>query len=148
MTQIFKKCANCNNILTIYSENQITVCEFCKCEFETSSLLDDSEKTFVKSLKTEKLEEHLKYNAFIIQGNEYISQGLYKTAEQSYKQAIDLNENRYEGFYGVARAKTHDFQIIPESNDYLEYAKIALSIADDDIDPQINANLAKLNIFK
>ena len=39
-------------------------------------------------------------------------------------------------------------EILPDSKDYLEYAKIAISLADDDIDHQINANLAKINIFK
>lgn len=148
MTQIFKKCTKCGNILTIYSGNQNTICETCFEVFDTNSLLDQEDKTFFKSFDSGELEENLKYNALIMQGNEHIANEQYKNAEKSYKQAISLNENRYEGFYGVARAKTHNFQIIPESLDYIEYAKIAINLADDDIDPQINANLAKLGIAK
>ena len=148
MTQIFKKCPNCDNIITIHSNNETSVCSNCMAEFETKSLLDDSDKVFFKSISSEQLENTLRYNSLIIQGNENIEKGLFDKAEQNYKQAINLCENRYEGYYGVARAKTHDFKIIPNSQDYLEYAKIAISIADDDIDSKINANLAKINVFK
>lgn len=148
MAQIFKKCKVCNNTLTIFTNSKTTVCNFCKSEFKTSDLLDNNDIRFFESFDNQEIELSLKYNALIMQGNEQILGGQFLEAERSYKQAISLNENRYEGYYGVARAKTQDFQIIPDDNDYLEYAKLAINMADDDIDPKINANLAKLNISK
>ena len=106
------------------------------------------DRTFFKSFSNEQLENSLRYNSLIMQGNKYIENGLFEKAEQSYKLAIALCENRYEGYYGVARAKTQDFKHFPESQDYIEYAKLAMNYADDDIDSQINANLAKINIYK
>ena len=50
MAQIFKNCTSCKKLITIFSENKTTLCKHCGTEFETDSLLDDSEKTFVKSL--------------------------------------------------------------------------------------------------
>ena len=148
MAQIFKNCTSCKKLITIFSENKTTLCKHCGTEFETDSLLDESEKTFIKSLSSNELDISLKYNSMIMQGNEHILNNSFDKAEESFKQAIDLCENRYEGYYGVVRAKTHDFKILPDTNDYLEYAKIAISIADDDVDSIINANLAKINIFK
>lgn len=148
MSQIFKKCPICGNTLTIYEKNKNTQCKKCMAEFDTESILDADERTFLKSFSDDKLENTLRYNALIIQANENIEKGLFEKAEQNFKQAIELCENRYEAYYGIARAKTQDFKILPESQDYLEYAKIAISIADDDIDSQINANLAKINVFK
>ena len=148
MAQIFKNCNNCGKILTIDNNKNITKCESCFCEFETSSLLDDSDRTFFKHFNSADIDISLKYNALIIQGNDYIFMQQYQQAEEAFKQAISLNENRYEAYYGITRAKTQDFQILPDNNDYLEYAKIALSLADDDIDSKINANLAKINIYK
>ena len=111
-------------------------------------MLDDSDRTFFKHFNSADIDISLKYNALIIQGNDYIFMQQYQQAEEAFKQAISLNENRYEAYYGITRAKTQDFQILPDNNDYLEYAKIALSLADDDIDSKINANLAKINIYK
>lgn len=148
MAQIFKKCKICNNILTIYTNSKITICKSCKSEFNTNDLLNSDDVKFFESLDSEKNELSLKYNALIMQGNDQILNGQFLDAEKTYKQAISLDESRYEAFYGITRAKTQDFQIIPTDNDYLEYAKIAINKADDDIDPKINANLAKLNILK
>lgn len=148
MTQIFKKCQFCENILTIYAGNKTTVCTKCLAEYETSKLFDASDKTFIKSISSDEVENALKYNALIMQGNENIADKQYEKAEESFKQAVELNENRYEAYYGIARAKTHDFSFLPETNDYLEYAKIAISLADDEIDYKINANLAKLSVLK
>ena len=148
MAQIFKNCTNCGELLTIFTDSKITSCKNCENEFVTSSLLDESDKTFIKKLSSEQIETTLQYNSLIIQGNDHISNSLFDKAEQCYKQAIDICENRYEAYYGVVRAKTQDFQSIPETSDYLEYAKLAMKYADDDIDSKINANLAKINIFK
>ena len=148
MAYIFKKCPNCTNILTIFSESKTTSCEVCGAEFENSSILHYKDIVFFKNFSESDFEKSLKYNALIIQGNENISNSLYQKAEECFKQAIELDENRYEGYYGVTKAKTQDFQVLPDNNDYLEYAKIAMSLADDDVDHKINANLAKLNIFK
>jgi len=148
MAQIFKNCTNCGKVLTIDNNQNVTKCENCLCEFKTSSLLDDSDKTFLKHFDSKDLDLSLKYNALIMQGNDYIISQQYQKAEESFKQAILLNENRYEAYYGVTRAKTQDFQVLPENNDYIEFAKIAMNLADDDIDTKINANLAKINVFK
>ena len=148
MAQIFKKCPNCSNLITIFTGNKKTTCLNCQSEYETEKLLDNKDKRFFESFDQEDLELSLKYNAYIMQGNQHISNEQFLQAEQCFKQAIELCETRYEGYYGVARSKTHDFQILPDSPDYLEYAKLAIQMADDDIDPKINANLAKLNVLK
>ena len=148
MAQIFKNCKNCKNLLTIFTGSKTTICPNCKEEYNSADLLDKTDKKFFADFDDKSIELSLKYNAFIIKGNENMSNGQFLQAEQSYKQAINLMESRYEGYYGVVRAKTQDFTILPEENDYLEYAKIAINIADDDIDPKINASLAKLNITK
>ncbi len=148
MAQIFKKCPSCSGLITIYTGSKKTICPNCQIEHKTESLLDKNDKQFFASFDDKNLELSLKYNAFIVQGNEHISNAQFSEAEKCFKQAITLDENRYEGYYGVARAKTQDFQFLPDENDYLEYAKLAINMADDDIDPKINANLAKLNIIK
>ncbi len=148
MTQIFKKCKSCGNILTIYDDSLMTICDKCLTEFETKNLLDENDKSLIKNLSSDEIENALRYNAKIMKANEFILHENYQKAEESFKEAIEINENRYEAYYGIARSKTEDFTKIPDTNDYLEYAKIALSIAEDDIDSQIYANLAKLGIAK
>ena len=148
MAEIFKKCEICDNILSINISSKATICNKCLSEFDTSKLLDDNDKTFIKSLSSEEIENSLKYNALILQGNENIADEQFDKAEESFKQAVELNENRYEAYLGIARAKTHDFTFLPDTNDYLEYAKIAISLSDDEIDYQINAKLAKIAVFK
>lgn len=148
MNQIFKKCPSCDNIITIHRNNKTSVCTKCNSEFETVSLLDDDDRSFLKSISDEKLENTLRYNSLIMQGHAYIEQGLFVKAEQTFKLALTLCENRYEAYYGISRAKTQDFKVFPNSQDYIEYAKLAMDYADDDIDSQINANLAKINIYK
>ncbi len=148
MAQIFKKCKVCKEILTIFSDSKTTICLSCKHEFNTSDLFDENDTFFFKNFASGELETALKYNALIGQGNDFVSSERFDKAEETFKQAISLDENRYEAYFGVARAKTHDFRELPDSKDYLEYAKIALDKASDDIDPKINANLAKLGISK
>lgn len=148
MSEIFKKCECCDNILSVNIGSKITTCNKCLTEFETSKLLDDNDKTFIKTISGEEVENALKYNALIMQGNDNIADEQFDKAEETFKQAIELNENRYEAYLGITRAKTHDFTFLPETKDYLEYAKIAISLSEDEIDYQINAKLAKIAVFK
>ena len=78
MSQIFKKCPVCGNTLTIYEKNKNTQCKKCMAEFDTESILDADERTFLKSFSDDKLENTLRYNALIIQANENIEKGLFE----------------------------------------------------------------------
>ncbi len=147
MSFVSLKCKNCGSGLTYNDDAQMVTCTHCGSTYMLSELLDEKDLNFIKANKEIDIENKMEVGNLLKQAETYIYQAEYQQAEEIYKRVIELDEKNYKGYFGVVKAKTSNFNKIPETNDYLEYAKIALKYVDSDDMPYVKSELDKLELI-
>ena len=147
MSLVSLKCKNCGSGVTYNDDAQMVTCNHCGSTFMLSELLDEKDLNFIKANKEIDVEKKVEVGNLLKQAETLIFQAEYGQAEELYKKVVELDEKNYKGYFGVVKAKTHNFNKIPDSNDYAEYAKIALKYVDIDEKDHIKSELDKLEIL-
>ncbi len=139
-------CPQCGGQLTVADDKGNMKCEYCG----TVSL--DNRHSFVHT--TRDFEAEL--NHYLENAEELMSDGEYNIAFNQFKEIAEKFSKDYRGWWGMARAVTHEFREINISEEsykklYKYYAN-ALSKAPDDIKDEItrdykyyNAAVTKIN---
>lgn len=148
MSFISLKCKNCNGEMTIDMNSKTCTCSHCGSTFLLTELVDEKDISFVDTFSQNDLNQKVEFNDALKQGDVCIYRGEFIKAEEWFKRAIELDENNYKGYFGLVKAKTHNFNIIPDSNDYEQYAKITMNLVDRDDESHIKNELSKLDILK
>ena len=68
-------------------------------------------------------------------------------AEASFKKAIEYDDSNYRSYLGVVKAKTENFNKIPENDDYLQYAHYAISLATGEDLTLVRSELSKIELL-
>jgi tetratricopeptide (TPR) repeat protein len=148
MSYITLKCKNCGGSMSMDMNSKTITCSHCGSTFLLTELFDEKDVDFVSKFKQEDIVKKIEFNENLKQGEVCIYQGEYLKAEQHFKRAIELDDENYKGYFGVVRAKTHNFNSLPDAEDYKEYAQIALKLVDKDDQSHVQSELAKLDVLK
>lgn len=147
MSLVSLKCKNCGSGVAYNDDAQMVTCNHCGSTFMLSELLDEKDLNFIKANKEIDVEKKIEVGNLLKQAETLIFQAEYRQAEEIYKKIIELDEKNYKGYYGVVKAKTHNFNKVPENEDYAEYAKIALKYVDIDEKSRIKSEFEKLELI-
>lgn len=147
MSLVSLKCKNCGSGVAYNDDAQMVTCNHCGSTFMLSELLDEKDLNFIKANKEIDVEKKMEVGKLLKQAETLIYQAEYRQAEEVYKKVIELDEKNYKGYYGVVKAKTHNFNKVPENEDYAEYAKIALKYVDVDEKNLIKSEFEKLELI-
>lgn len=148
MSIISLKCKNCNGSMNLDMNSKTCTCSHCGSTFFLSELVDEKDMIFVDKLNQNDLSKRVDFNDAIKSGDICLIRGEFLKAEEFFKKAIELDEKNYKGYFGVVRAKTHNFNILPDSNDYQEFATITKNLVDKDDESFVANELDKLEILK
>ena len=148
MSYITLKCKNCGASMSIDFNAKTVTCLHCGSTFLLSELFDEKDVGMIKDFTPEDLEKKANFTEAIKKGEVSLYQGDFEKAEQYFKKAIEIDEDNYKGYFGVIKAKTHNFNILPETDDYVEYSKITLNLVDKDDEIHIKSELQKLELLK
>lgn len=148
MSYITLKCKNCGANMSLNTESHSATCNHCGSTFLIAELLDEKDAKFIKKFSPENIEDKIMAQEALHQGETYLIQAQYEKAETSFKRAIELDENNYRCYLGVVKAKTNNLNVIPENEDYLQYASYALDLAKGDDHIFVKNELAKLKLLK
>lgn len=148
MSYITLKCKNCGASMSIDFNAKTVTCLHCGSTFLLSELFDEKDVGMIKDFTPEDLEKKANFTEAIKKGEVSLYQGEFERAEQYFKKAIEIDEDNYKGYFGVIKAKTHNFNILPETDDYVEYSKITLNLVDKDDEIHIKSELQKLDLLK
>ena len=147
MSLVSLKCKNCGSGVAYNDDAQMVTCNHCGSTFMLSELLDEKDLNFIKANKEIDVEKKIEIGNLLKQAETLIFQAEYRQAEEVYKKIIELDEKNYKGYYGVVKAKTHNFNKVPENEDYAEYAKIALKYVDIDEKNRLKSEFEKLELI-
>lgn len=148
MSEINLKCKNCGAAMQVDKNAKMITCIHCGASHLLSEILDEKDFAFLEKFNAEELENKLLFNDAIKQGETFLFKAEYSKAEEAFKLAISYDENNYKGYLGVVKAKTSNFNKLPSSSDYEEYAKSALKFADNDDYVYVKNELSKISILK
>lgn len=148
MSYITLKCKNCGSQMSLNTESHSATCVHCGSTFLLSEILDEKDMAFAEKFTPKNLEKKMMAQGAIKQGETFLYQAEYDKAEASFKRAIDLDDSNYKAYLGVVKAKTHNLNIIPESDDYVQYAHYATSLANDDEIVLVKSELAKIELLR
>lgn len=148
MSYITLKCKNCGSGMTLDTNSKTITCTHCGSTFMLADVMDEKDTAFLNKTKPEDIQTKMEVAKALKQGDTCVYQAEYKLAEEYYKKAIELDEKNYKGYFGVVRAKTSNFNRIPDTNDYLEYAKVVQKLVGEDDNVYVKSELAKLEILK
>ena len=148
MSYITLKCKNCGSNMTLNTESNSATCIHCGSTFLLSEILDEKDMAFASQFTPKNLEKKMMAQGAIKQGETHLFQGEFEKAETSFKRAIDLDDTNYKSYLGVVKAKTHNLNIIPENDDYIQYAHYAISLASGDDLVLVQSELAKIEILR
>ena len=148
MPYIRLKCKNCGSNMSLNTESHSATCTHCSSTYLLSELLDEKDMAFAEKFTPKNLEKKIMAQGAIKQGETFLFQAEFEKAETSFKRAIDLDDTNYKAYLGVVKAKTQNLNIIPDSDDYLQYAHYALSLAEDDDLILVKSELAKIELLR
>ena len=148
MSYITLKCKNCGSGMTLNTDSKTITCTHCGSTFMLADVMDEKDTAFASKTSVADIETKMAVAKALKQGDTCVYQAEYKLAEEYYKKAIELDEKNYKGYFGVVRAKTSNFNRIPDSNDYLEYAKVVEKLVNTDDNVYVKSELAKLELLK
>lgn len=148
MSYITLKCKNCGASMSIDFDAKTVTCIHCGSTFLLSELFDEEDVNVIKQFKPSDIEKKANFTEAIKKGEVCLYQGEFVKAEEYFKRAIEIDEENYKGYFGVIRAKTHNFNILPDTDDYAQYAKITLNLVDRDNEDHIKSELQKLDLLK
>ena len=148
MSLVSLKCKNCGSGVTYNDDSQMITCSHCGNTFMLSELLDEKDLNFIKANKEINIENKLEIGNLLKQAETLIYKAEYRQAEEIFKKVVELDGKNYKGYYGIVKAKTHNFNKVPENEDYNEYAKLALKYVDIDDYSLIKSEIDKLSLLK
>lgn len=148
MSYISIKCKNCGSTMTMNVTSKTITCIHCGSTFLLSQLLDEKDLAFIEKIKPDDLSKKIEVSDNLKDGEACLFKGDYEKSEEFFKKAIELDEHNYKGYLGVVRAKTHNYNLLPNSDDYKEYAKLALKYADGDDAIYVKNELEKIPLLK
>ena len=147
MSLVSLKCKNCGSGVAYNDDAQMVTCNHCGSTFMLSELLDEKDLNFIKANKEVDVEKKMEVGNLLKQAETLIFKAEYRQAEELFKKVIELDDKNYKGYYGVVKAKTHNFNKVPENEDYAEYAKITLKYVDIDEKSRIESEFEKLKLL-
>ena len=147
MPLITLKCKNCGSSISIDPDSKTATCTHCGSTFLMVDLLDEKDMSFSKSITPENLQQKIDFAEALKKGDTYLFQGEYKLAEEQFKRAIELNDTNYKGYLGVVKAKTSNINKVPDTKEFIEFAKYALKYVDKDDESYVKSELAKLDML-
>ena len=147
MSLVSLKCKNCGSGLNYNDDAQMVTCNHCGSTFMLSELLDEKDLNFIKANQEVDVEKKMEVGNLLKQAETLMFQAEYGQAEELFKKVIELDDKNYKGYFGVVKAKTNNFNKVPDNNDYAEYAKMALKYVDMDEKEHVKAELDKLEIL-
>lgn len=147
MSYINLRCKTCSGNMSLDLSSKNISCSHCGRNYIISDLLDDKDIKLISKMSSEELSGKINANSLIKEGESYIYQANFKKAEQSFKKAIEFDELNFKAYLGVVRAKTHNLNIIPDEDDYKEYARQAYALADADDKIYVKSELLKLGLL-
>lgn len=148
MSYITLKCKNCGANMSLNTESHSATCNHCGSTFLIGDLLDEKDIAFTEQFTPKNLEQKMMAQESLKQGDTYLFQAEYEKAEITFKRAIELDDTNYKAYLGVVKAKTHNLNIIPENDDYIQYADYAISLAEGDELLIVKSELAKIKLLK
>lgn len=148
MSYITLKCKNCGSNMSLNTESHSATCIHCGSTFLLNEILDEKDIAFTEKLSPKNLEQKMMAQSSIKQGENYLAQADFEKAEECFKRAIELDENNFKPYIGVVKSKTHNLNILPENDDYIQYANYALDIAEGDDLVLVKSELEKIYLLK
>lgn len=148
MSYITLKCKNCGANMSFSTESHSATCNHCGSTFLIGDILDEKDIAFTEKFSPQNLEQKMMAQESLRQGETYLYQADFEKAETSFKRAIELDETNYKAYLGVVKAKTHNLNIIPDNDDYVQYANYAISLAHGDDLLIVKSELAKIKLLR
>lgn len=148
MATINVKCKHCGNNMSFDTEQKTVTCSYCGSNYQASELLNETDLAFIEKLKPQEVENKIEANVHIKNGEMYIYQAQFIKAEHEFKKAISLDTKNFHAYYGMVKAKTHNFSLLPEGDGYKEYAKSALKVAPKDEQEYLKNEFVKLDLLE
>lgn len=148
MPNVMLKCKNCGASMQVDMQAKTVTCLHCGTAFLLSEILDKTDYKILEQNKDIDLDKKVKFNDAVKQGETYLYQADYVKAEESFKLALSIDEDNFKPYLGIVKAKTKNLNIIPPNDDYKNYAKKALALADSDDYYIVKSDLEKLEILK
>lgn len=147
MSYITLKCKNCGANMSLNTESHSATCNHCGSTFLIADILDEKDAAFVSKLSPKELEQKMYASDALKHGETYIAKCDFANAEASFKKAIEYDDSNYRAYLGVVKAKTENFNKLPEDDDYLQYAHYALSLATGDDLTLVRSELSKIDLL-
>lgn len=148
MSFITLKCKNCGGSMSLNTESHSATCTHCGSTFILADLLDDLDINFAEKTSAKNIEQKMQAGDHLKQGETCLYQANYEEAEKHFKKAIEYDDTNYRAYLGVVKAKTQNLNVIPDNDDYKEYAKCALQFAGVDDEVYVKSELAKIDLLR
>lgn len=148
MSFITLKCKNCGSQMTLNTESHSATCTHCGSTFLLADVLDEQDIKFTESTTAKDIERKMSAGDEIKKGETCLFQANYTDAEKHFKKAIEYDDKNFRAYLGVVKAKTQNLNVIPENDDYLEYAKCAMNFAGFEDEIYVKSELAKIELLK
>lgn len=148
MSYITLKCKNCGANMSLNTESHSATCNHCGSTFLIGELLDEKDIAFTEKFTPQNIEQKMMTQEALKQGETYLFQAEFEKAEIAFKRAIELDETNYKGYLGVVKAKTQNLNVIPDDDDYVQYANYALNIAEGDELLIVKSELSKIKLLR
>ncbi len=147
MSYITLKCKNCGANMSLNTESHSATCNHCGSTFLISDILDEKDSPYVSKFSPKELEQKMYASDALKQGETFVAKCEYEKAEAAFKKAIEYDDSNYRSYLGVVKAKTENFNKLPEDDDYLQYAHYALSLATGDDLTLVRSELSKIDLL-
>lgn len=148
MSFITLKCKNCGSQMTLNTESHSATCTHCGSTFLLADVLDEQDIKITESTTGKDIERKMSAGDEIKKGETCIFQANYEEAEKHFKKAIEYDDKNFRAYLGIVKAKTQNLNVIPENDDYLEYAKCAINFAGFEDEVYVKSELAKIELLK
>lgn len=148
MSFITLKCKNCGSQMSLNTESHSATCTHCGSTFLLADLLDEQDIKITEASTPKDIEKKLSAGEELKKGETCIFQANYEEAEQHFKKAIEYDDKNFRAYLGVVKAKTQNLNVIPNNDDYLEYAKCAMHFASFEDQVYVKSELAKIELLK
>ena len=148
MSYITLKCKNCGSNMSLNTEAHSATCTHCSSTYLLSELLDEKDMAFAEKFTPKNLEKKIMAQAAIKQAETFLFQAEFDKSETSFKRAIDLDDTNFKAYLGVVKAKTQNLNVIPDNDDYIQYAHYATSLAEGDDLVLVKSELAKIELLR
>lgn len=148
MTKVNLNCRFCGKKIVYDTSEKMFTCTHCGQSFLISEFLSESELANIDNMQPNEIERRITVSNLIIDGEQCLYKADYAAAEKNFKKAIELDNRDSRAFYGVVKAMTQNFNVLPQGEEYKLFIKRALELADGEQKKQISIQLEKLEVLK